>query len=95
MQLHHVRRGEGEPLLLIQGMSGHSLHWVEPFLSLLEAHFDVFVAWSGEETDSLALQFAGEEPERCQVGEVLAALAIRLDRPREMEERRRAMKPAA
>jgi pimeloyl-ACP methyl ester carboxylesterase len=40
MSLHHVRRGAGEPLLLIQGMSGHSLHWGEPFLSLVEQDFD-------------------------------------------------------
>jgi pimeloyl-ACP methyl ester carboxylesterase len=40
MKLHHVRRGAGEPLLLIQGMSGHSLHWGEPFLGGLESHFD-------------------------------------------------------
>lgn len=42
MSLHHVRRGGGaEPLLLIQGMSGHSAHWGEPFLSVLDQHFDV------------------------------------------------------
>ena len=41
MELHHERRGSGEPLLLIQGMSGHTLHWGEPFLSALEPHFDV------------------------------------------------------
>jgi len=41
MSLHHVRRGSGEPLLLIQGMSGHTLHWGESFLSLLERDFDV------------------------------------------------------
>jgi pimeloyl-ACP methyl ester carboxylesterase len=41
MALHHVRRGSGEPLLLIQGMSGHALHWGEPFLSELERDFDV------------------------------------------------------
>jgi len=40
MALHHVRRGSGEPLLLIQGMSGHAAHWGEPFLSELEPHFD-------------------------------------------------------
>ena len=40
MELHYERRGSGEPLLLIQGMSGHSLHWGEPFLSALEPHFD-------------------------------------------------------
>jgi pimeloyl-ACP methyl ester carboxylesterase len=41
MVLHHERRGSGEPLLLIQGMSGHTLHWGEAFLSALEPHFDV------------------------------------------------------
>ena len=40
MALHHVRRGTGEPLLLIQGMSGHSLHWGEPFMTALEPQFD-------------------------------------------------------
>jgi len=40
MKLHHARRGVGEPLLLIQGMSGHHLHWGEAFISVLEADFD-------------------------------------------------------
>jgi len=38
--LHYERRGSGEPLLLIQGMSGHSLHWGEPFLTALGPDFD-------------------------------------------------------
>jgi pimeloyl-ACP methyl ester carboxylesterase len=41
MDLHVSRRGEGEPLLLIQGMSGTHLSWGEPFASLLERDFDV------------------------------------------------------
>jgi 3-oxoadipate enol-lactonase len=41
MELHHVRRGAGEPLLLIQGMSGNHVHWGEPFLAELERDFDV------------------------------------------------------
>lgn len=41
MELHHVRRGAGEPLLLIQGMSGNHLHWGEPFLAALEQHFEL------------------------------------------------------
>jgi 3-oxoadipate enol-lactonase len=41
MRLHHVRRGGGEPLLLIQGMSGTHVSWGEPFLGLLEADFDL------------------------------------------------------
>ena len=39
--LNYVRRGEGEPMLLIQGMSGNHLAWGEPFLSDLERDFDV------------------------------------------------------
>jgi pimeloyl-ACP methyl ester carboxylesterase len=39
--LNYVRRGEGEPLLLIQGMSGNHLAWGEPFLADLERDFDV------------------------------------------------------
>ncbi|MEA2223817.1 MAG: hypothetical protein QOH83_2193, partial [Solirubrobacteraceae bacterium] len=28
-ELYYERRGEGEPLLLIQGLGGNSLHWGE------------------------------------------------------------------
>jgi pimeloyl-ACP methyl ester carboxylesterase len=40
-RLFHQRRGDGEPLLLIQGMSGTHLAWGEPFASDLERDFDV------------------------------------------------------
>jgi 3-oxoadipate enol-lactonase len=40
-ELHFERRGAGEPLLLVQGMSGHSLHWGEPFLCALERDFEL------------------------------------------------------
>jgi pimeloyl-ACP methyl ester carboxylesterase len=40
MDLHHVRRGAGEPLLMIQGMSGTHAAWGDPFLSHLEPAFD-------------------------------------------------------
>jgi len=36
----YVRKGEGEPLLLIQGMSATHLAWGRPFLSRLEECFD-------------------------------------------------------
>jgi pimeloyl-ACP methyl ester carboxylesterase len=36
-ELHYLRRGAGEPLLLIQGMSGTHLAWGEPFETALEA----------------------------------------------------------
>ncbi|QEC49091.1 alpha/beta fold hydrolase [Baekduia soli] len=41
-ELFHQRRGHGEPLLLVQGMSGTHLTWGEPFLEALAGHgFDV------------------------------------------------------
>jgi pimeloyl-ACP methyl ester carboxylesterase len=40
-RLHYVREGEGEPLLLIQGLSGNHLHWGDDFLGLLHPYFDV------------------------------------------------------
>jgi 3-oxoadipate enol-lactonase len=42
-ELFWERSGRGEPLLLIQGMSGTHLAWGEPFLSLLEPDFDCVV----------------------------------------------------
>ena len=41
--LHVERRGAGEPLLLIQGMTGHSLHWGEGFLTTLEGDFELIL----------------------------------------------------
>jgi 3-oxoadipate enol-lactonase len=40
-ELHYERAGSGEPLLLIQGMSGTHVSWGEPFRSTLEESFDV------------------------------------------------------
>lgn len=40
-ELHYERSGSGEPLLLIQGMSGTHVAWGEPFLAALRAAFDV------------------------------------------------------
>jgi 3-oxoadipate enol-lactonase len=40
VNLHHVRRGSGEPLLLVMGMSVHHVHWGEAFLAALERDFD-------------------------------------------------------
>jgi 3-oxoadipate enol-lactonase len=39
--IHYERAGSGEPLLLIQGMSGTHVAWGEPFRSALEESFDV------------------------------------------------------
>jgi pimeloyl-ACP methyl ester carboxylesterase len=40
IELFHERAGSGEPLLLIQGMSGTHVAWGEPLRSRLEAEFD-------------------------------------------------------
>lgn len=40
-ELHYLRRGEGEPLLLIMGMSGTHLSWGDPFLDALARDFEV------------------------------------------------------
>jgi pimeloyl-ACP methyl ester carboxylesterase len=42
-ELHYVRAGDGEPMLLIQGMSATHLAWGRPFLSPLEESFDCIV----------------------------------------------------
>jgi pimeloyl-ACP methyl ester carboxylesterase len=42
-RLYWERSGAGEPLLLIQGMSGTRLSWGEPFLSGLRPDFDCVV----------------------------------------------------
>jgi pimeloyl-ACP methyl ester carboxylesterase len=41
VELHYERNGSGEPLLLIQGMSGTHVSWGEPFRGPLEESFDV------------------------------------------------------
>lgn len=38
--LHYVRAGSGQPMLLIQGMSATHLTWGRPFLATLERSFD-------------------------------------------------------
>jgi 3-oxoadipate enol-lactonase len=42
-ELYYERAGEGEPLLLIQGMSATHLAWGRPFLSGLEPSFDCVI----------------------------------------------------
>jgi 3-oxoadipate enol-lactonase len=41
--LYYERRGAGEPLLLIQGLGGNSLHWGEDFLGGLEDGFELIL----------------------------------------------------
>lgn len=40
-EFHYERAGSGEPLLLIQGMSGTHVSWGRPFREALEESFDV------------------------------------------------------
>jgi 3-oxoadipate enol-lactonase len=40
-EFHYERGGSGEPLLLIQGMSGTHVAWGQPFREALEESFDV------------------------------------------------------
>jgi pimeloyl-ACP methyl ester carboxylesterase len=42
-ELHYLREGGGEPMLLIQGMSATHLAWGEPFLAPLRESFDCIV----------------------------------------------------
>jgi pimeloyl-ACP methyl ester carboxylesterase len=42
-ELHFVRTGRGEPMLLIQGMSATHMTWGRPFLSRLEESFECIV----------------------------------------------------
>jgi pimeloyl-ACP methyl ester carboxylesterase len=41
--LYYERRGTGEPMLLIQGLGGNSLHWGEGFLGGLEDSFELIL----------------------------------------------------
>jgi pimeloyl-ACP methyl ester carboxylesterase len=40
-ELFYLRRGAGEPLLLIQGLSGNTAHWGERFLTGLDGGFEL------------------------------------------------------
>jgi 3-oxoadipate enol-lactonase len=42
-ELHYERRGQGAPLLLIQGMGANAAHWGEPFLAELERDFELIL----------------------------------------------------
>ncbi len=42
-ELHYLRAGEGEPLLLIQGMSATHMAWGQDFLDLLTGDFETIV----------------------------------------------------
>jgi len=57
-ELYYERAGAGEPLLLIQGMSGTHFAWGRPFRELLEARFECVVF----DNRGVGLSGAAEEP---------------------------------
>jgi pimeloyl-ACP methyl ester carboxylesterase len=69
-KLNVVRRGEGPPLLLIQGMSGNVVHWGEPFLQALQERFDVIafdhrgVGWSSWVTEPFTIRDLADDAAR-------------------------------
>lgn len=73
-ELHYERAGAGEPLLLIQGMSGTHVSWGEPFRGLLEEGFDV-VAF-----DNRGIGLSERISEAFTIGEMAEDTAEMLDR---------------
>jgi len=72
-ELHYERRGEGPPLLLIQGMSGTHVAWGEPLRSALEREFDV-VAF-----DNRGIGLSGPVEGPFTIGEMAADTAELMD----------------
>jgi 3-oxoadipate enol-lactonase len=72
-ELHYLRSGEGEPLLLIQGMSATHLTWGRPFLEALEPHFECFVF------DNRGMGLSGKATLPFSVADMAADTAALLD----------------
>ena len=72
-ELNYERAGEGEPLLLIQGMSANLLAWGRPFASLLEESFDVV------SFDNRGMGLSGPATEQFSIAEMAADTAGLLD----------------
>jgi len=72
-ELNYERSGEGEPLLLIQGMSANHLAWGEPFVSLLELDFEVI------RFDNRGMGFSKAVSEEFSIAEMAADTAALLE----------------
>ena len=72
-ELHYLRAGEGEPLLLIQGMSATHLAWGRPFLGELERSFDTIVF------DNRGMGLSGEAELPFAIADLAADTAALLD----------------
>jgi 3-oxoadipate enol-lactonase len=73
IELYYESAGDGEPLLLIQGMSGTHVAWGEPFRSALEAEFDCVVF------DNRGVGLSGDVSEPFTIAEMAADAAALLD----------------
>jgi 3-oxoadipate enol-lactonase len=73
IELYYERAGSGEPLLLIQGMSGTHAAWGAPFRSALEAEFDCVVF------DNRGVGLSGGVSEPFTIAEMAADTAALLD----------------
>jgi 3-oxoadipate enol-lactonase len=72
-ELHYERAGEGEPLLLIQGMSANRLAWGPRFSSLLQSDFDVV------SFDNRGIGLSAAVTEAFSIAEMAADTAALLD----------------
>jgi len=72
-ELNYERAGEGEPLLLIQGMTANLLAWGRPFSSLLEESFDVI------SFDNRGMGLSSPVREEFSIAEMAADTAALLD----------------
>src|SRR5262249_51687350 len=66
IELNYERGGEGEPLLLIQGMSANHMAWGQTFRSLLEADFECVVF------DNRGIGLSGRVSEQFSIAEMAA-----------------------
>jgi 3-oxoadipate enol-lactonase len=72
-ELNYERGGEGEPLLLIQGMTANLLAWGRPFSSLLKESFDVI------SFDNRGMGLSSPVTEAFSIAEMAADTAALLD----------------
>ncbi len=73
-EVYWERGGAGEPLLLIQGMSGTHRSWGRPFRALLEEEFEVFAF------DNRGIGLSPEVEEPFTIAEMAADTVALLDR---------------
>jgi 3-oxoadipate enol-lactonase len=72
-ELYYERSGEGEPLLLIQGMSATHVTWGRPFLERLERSFECVVF------DNRGMGLSGRAEGRFTIADMAADSAALLD----------------